>query len=397
MLIIAALAPAVALFYQKPELIAVTLALSITLPLTSLGTQHRALLTRQMRFGSLAVINISAMLASVVAGVLVAFYGGRYWALVASSWTICAWSTLGVWVVGAHFRPTWAARNSSIRELVRFGASITAFDFINYFSRNLDNVLIGRVWGAQQLGLYSRAYALLMLPINNLRVPLNTVAVPTMSRLQNNPELFRAYYTKYSSIIAFISMPLVAFLFISSDKLIRLLLGSQWLAASELFGILALAGFIQPVASLRGIVLMTCGQGGRYFRWGLYNAIATVSAFACGVPWGAKGVAVAYSLVTYLILHPSLMYVSKGTPVRVGDFYRAIARPCLASIVMGGSGWLIMEQFQTSSELVALSITAIFCTLVYLVTFCLLPGGKKGLQDLWASLLLLRRGRNPTV
>lgn len=397
MLIIAALAPTIGWFYKKPELIAVTLALSVTFPVTSLGTQHSALLNRQMRFGSLALIRITALLASVIAGILVALCGGRYWALVASSLTMAAWGTMGAWVAVGHFRPRWGIRNRGIRELVRFGVNITAFDIVNYFHRNLDNVLIGRVWGAQQLGLYSRAYALLMLPIANLRGPLNAVAFPTMSRLQNNPERFRSYYTKYCSLLAFISMPLVAFLFISSDEIIKLLLGSQWLDASGLFGILALAAFIQPVAGLRGLVLLSYGQGGRYFRWGLYNAIATVIAFACGLPWGAKGVAAAYAIVTYLILHPSLMYVFKNTPVKVVDFYRAIARPCIASIVMGGMGLVMKELVQTFSDFLTLSITGTCCVLIYLGIFCLLPGGKKNLQNIWAYLLLMRRGRAPAI
>ncbi|MBM4401609.1 MAG: hypothetical protein FJ045_06630, partial [Crenarchaeota archaeon] len=122
-----------------------------------------------------------------------------------------------------------------------------------------------------------------------------------------------------------------------------------------------------------------------------------VIAFACGLPWGAKGVAMAYSLVTYLILHPSLMYVFKDTPVRVGDFYRAIARPCLASIVMVGIGLFMMEFLKSFSDIVGLLITAACCALVYLGTFSLLPGGKKGLQDLWAYLLLIRKGRTTAI
>lgn len=390
MLVTAASAPAVAWFYNKPELIAVTLALSVSFPITSLGTQHRALLNRQMFFGRLAVINITAMLASVVAGVIVALYGGRYWALVSSSLTMAVWGTLGVWMAGVHFIPRWGIKNSGIRELMRFGSSVTGFDLVNYFHRNLDNILIGRVWGAQQLGLYSRAYALMMLPISNLRQPLNAVAFPTMSKLQNNPALFRTYYMTYCSLLAFITMPLVAFFYIASDKIILLLLGSQWLDASELFGILALASFIQPVASLCGLVLLSYGKAGRFFRWGLFNAIAAVISFVAGIPWGAKGVAVAYCIVTYLILHPSLMYVFKGTPVQVGDFYRAISRPFTGSVFLCAIGLFILILTKDYSDLFSLTTSAICGGISYLGIFYVLPGGRKQLRDICAYLLLLR-------
>jgi polysaccharide transporter, PST family len=141
--------------------------------------------------------------------------------------------TIGAWFLGVSFKPCWGVRGSGIREMLRLGSNVTGFNMINYFHRNLDNMLIGRVWGAQQLGLYSRAYSLLMLSINNLRVPLNAVAFPTMSRLQSQPDKFRTYYVKYCSLLAFAYMPVVSFLFVSSNRIVNLLLGSQWAETSE--------------------------------------------------------------------------------------------------------------------------------------------------------------------
>jgi O-antigen/teichoic acid export membrane protein len=395
MLVVGALSPAIAWFYKQPVLITVTLALSVTFPLTSLGAQHRALLNRQMRFGRLAVINITAMLTSILTGMMVALLGGGYWALVVSTVTMALSGTLGVWIAGVRFKPhCWGLKDSGIKDLVRFGSNVTAFDVVNYFHRNLDNVLIGRVWGAQQLGLYSRAYSLLLLPITNLRGPLNAVAFPALSRLQNNPSQFRSYYKRYCSLLAFVSMPVVSFLYITSDQIIHLLLGNQWLDAAGIFGILAVAAFIQPVASLRGLVLLAYGQGGRYFRWGLINAIATVISFACGIPWGAKGVAVAYCIVTYLVLHPSLMYVFKNTPVRVEDFYRAIIRPFVASVVMGIFGIFVIRWLKAYPDFFSLLVCALCCTPVYLGIFYLLPEGKQGLKDIWSYLQLLRSNKS---
>lgn len=391
MLIVAALAPAVAWFYNRPELMWVTLALSATFPLTGLGAQHRALLRRAMHFGRLGAVNIAALCAGVLAGILTALAGGRYWSLVVTSLVIAFCGTLGVWLAGGvRFKPAWRVKGSGIGDLVRFGSHVTAFDVVNYFHRNLDNILIGRVWGAQQLGLYSRAYGLLMLPITNLREPLNAVAFPALSRLQTDPEAFRAYYNRYCSILAFVTMPVVSFLFIASAQLVGLLLGKQWLDAAEIFGILAVAAFIQPVAGLRGLVLLASGRGSRYFRWGLINAVAAVVSFLCGIPWGAKGVAAAYCIMTYLILHPSLIYVFKGSSIRPGDFYRAVARPFGASVLMAGAGSALMARLESWPAYAALSLCALACLAVYLGAYYLLPGGRKGLGDTWSYLLLLR-------
>lgn len=399
-LIIAALGPVLAWFYHKPQLSLVTIGISFTSLLSSLGTQHGALLNRQMRFGVLAIVRVSALVAGSVAAVVVALTGGTYWALVASSVVTALWSTSGLWIASG-FRPGRPRKGAGVRSLVRFGAHVAGFDLVNYFHRNLDNVLIGRAWGAQQLGLYSKAYALLMFPISNLRAPLHRVAFPALSRLQNDPGQFRLYFVKYCSLLAFISMPLVAFLYTCSENVIRLLLGPSWLGAVELFSILALVAFVQPVTGLTGTVLVTLGHGGRYFRWGLYNAIITVISFFSGLPWGARGVAIGYCIASYVVLHPSLMYGFHKTPLRPSDFYRSIAKPCAASVGMAIVAILVRGRLATASDAVVLALLLPVSGLVYLGIFRVLPGGRRTLEDYRQYLVILLRnassiGRRPS-
>lgn len=394
-LIIAALGPVLAWFYHKPQLSLVTIGISFTSLLSSLGTQHGALLNRQMRFGALAIVRVSALVAGSVAAVVVALTGGTYWALVASSVVTALWSTCGLWIASS-FRPGLPRKGTGVRPLVRFGAQIAGFDLVNYFHRNLDNVLIGRAWGAQQLGLYSKAYALLMFPISNLRAPLHRVAFPALSRLQNDPGQFRFYFIKYCSLLAFISMPLVAFLYTCSENVIRLLLGPRWVGAAELFSILALVAFVQPVTGLTGTVLVTLGRGGRYFRWGLYNAIITVISFFSGLPWGARGVAIGYCIASYVVLHPSLMFGFHKTPLRPSDFYRSISKPCLASFVMGIVSMIARGRLTAASDAVVLALLLPLSALIYLGVFALLPGGRRTLADYakYPSLIWRRTDRS---
>src|SRR5690606_4172203 len=111
-------------------------------------------------------------------------------------------------------------------------ANVTAFDFVNYFSRNLDNILIGKYWGTVQLGFYSRAYSLLMFPIAAIRGPIMAVAFPALSRLQNEKDLYRSYYIGITSVIASLTMPIAVFLFVVSRQMIEVLLGAEWLSVS---------------------------------------------------------------------------------------------------------------------------------------------------------------------
>jgi PST family polysaccharide transporter len=388
--IIAAMGPFLALFYKKPQLALVAVGISFTSFFSSLGTQHAALLSRQMRFGTMAIIRVSAILVGLLTAVVVALSGGTYWALVWSSVVTSLWATGGFWLASG-FRPGRFKRKTGVRPMVRFGANIAGFDLVNYFHRNMDNILIGRFWGAAQLGLYSKAYALLMLPMSNLRYPLSRVAFPVLSRLQNDPAKFRDYFLKYCSLLSFITMPLVAFLYACSGHIIRVLLGPRWVGAAELFSILALVAFIQPPAQLRSTVLSALGRGGRLFKWGLYNAIATVASFFCGIPWGAKGVAIAYCIATYAILHPTLTYAFRDTPIRPADFYKCLIRPSSASIIMCLIALWTVGLLHHASDLLIIAIVLPLSLIAYLGIFWLMPGGKGELHGYWDYASILRR------
>ncbi len=394
--IVVLLAPAVSWFYREPNLLFVTMALALNFLVGSLGTQHSALLTRQMRFATLAAVDTAAMLVTLGVSVAIALQGGRYWALVWGSLAGAAVRSLGFWIC-SEWRPGLPARGIGARRLLAFGANVTGFDVANYFHRNLDNVFIGTVWGADQLGLYNRAYALLMLPIANLRSPLNRVAFPAMSRLWENPPRYRSYFKSYVSILGFMSMPLVGIVFVCSSDIISLVLGPRWIGASEIFSILALGALIQPVAGLRGLVLISSGRGGRYLRWGIYNAVATAIAFACGLPWGAKGVAVAYVAVNYLILHPSLVFSFRDTPLRPVDFYLSIARPMIATLGMSVTLFFLQAKLPISSSIGVLVTTVCCAVPLFFAIFAVLPGGWGVLREHWANGLQVFRGRKVTT
>ncbi|MEO6188699.1 MAG: oligosaccharide flippase family protein, partial [Ginsengibacter sp.] len=216
-----------------------------------------------------------------------------------------------------------------------FGSGIAAFDLINYFSRNVDNVLIGKFSGPVALGLYSKAYQLLMLPITLLRDPLNSVTLPALSSLQNNGEKFRQFYQRFIFTLSFFSMPLVIYLAVFSEELIILLLGEQWVGASYVFKLLAISSFIQPVETTRGLVMISTGQTNRHFIWGVINAVFVVTGFLIGINWGMEGIAISYAIVNYLILYPSLKWAFKNSEVTVGLFFSEISYSIIFSLLAG--------------------------------------------------------------
>jgi len=333
-LIVSAIATVLVHFYNEPRLFNITIVFAIGIFFSGLSLQHNALLKRQMKFKNLSLIQIVSTAVSLSVGLLLAWRGYGYWAIVATNVISPIFSTILLWIV-CDWRPNFITKANDVGAFLKFGAGMTGFDLVNYFSRNMDNILIGKYVGSIALGLYSKAYQLLMLPITQLRNPLNAVALPALSTLQNEKDKYVSFYKKYLFTLSFFSMPIVIFLGVFSDEIILIILGKQWVAASYIFKLLAITAFIQPVASTQGLVLITTGKVKKYFKVGVINAIFTVSGFFIGVHWGVEGVAISQAIVIYLLLIPMLYYCFIDSHLSVGIFLSEIFYPVLFSAISG--------------------------------------------------------------
>jgi O-antigen/teichoic acid export membrane protein len=333
-LITIGIAPGIASFYQEPRLIWITIALASGFIMGSLGVQHSALLNRQMQFKTLVINDILSMSIGVVAAIVAAFYGLSYWALVIMPLTTAVTSTIGVWLA-CSWRPGLPLRRSGTRTMLAFGSNLTGFSIVNYFARNLDNVLIGRVWGAQQLGLYAKAYQLLLMPISQINAPIAAVAVPSLSRLQKDPEKFRHHYLKALSVIAFLTMPIITLMIVTSEEIIELTLGSQWREAATIFRLLAISAIVQPICNTTGWLYISTGKTNQMFKWGLFASPFIVLSFFIGLPYGAKGVAFSYAIAMILQALPCMYFAIKGTNITVLNLLQALKEQFLSALIAG--------------------------------------------------------------
>jgi PST family polysaccharide transporter len=333
MVLTAVLARAVAWFYGDTRLALITLCLSTGFLFGGLTVQHEALLRRQMRFTALAAIEILSVMVGLVVAITLALRGAHYWALVINQLVQGLSYAIGIWLV-CGWRPGRPAAYSGVRSMFVFGRNLTGFHVINYFARNLDNMLIGKFWGSWQLGLYAKAYQLLLLPIDQINSPIAAVAVPALSRLNDSPERYRRAYLRMIEKIAILTMPGMACLIMTSDWIVQLALGPQWSEAGRIFALLGIAGLVQPVANTTGWLFMSQNRAHHMFQWGLIGGTIAILSIVLGLHWGAIGVATSYSVIGVGVVTPLLFYfVGRTGPVRTMDFYRTMAAPACASLL----------------------------------------------------------------
>lgn len=383
--IILLMGPALSHFYKEPRLTNITRVFASVGILGGLAAQHTALLNRQMQFKKLALITVLSSSISLATGILLAYNDWGYLSIAYMTLTQAIVQTLLYWIL-CNWRPNAFKLTKQIKHYINFGAGITGFNTINYFSRNLDNILIGKLIGASALGLYSRAYQLLMLPISQIRDPLNAVGIPALSTLNEQPEKYRTYYKEFLFLFAFFSMPAVVLLFICAEPLILLILGSKWISAAPIFRLLAVTALIQPIASTRGMILISTGQSKRYFKWGIWNAVAVIFAFVAGIQWGVTGVAVGYALANYVILVPSLQFCFKNTPVSVLDFFKTIAPVTVFSITSGFATWILFKELQEQHALTQILLGSILFGSIYFASWMLLKQTRMQLYGIWNLL-----------
>lgn len=228
-------------------------------------------------------------------------------------------------------------RRSGVRKMLKFGGYITGAKFAQLLENNMDMILIGRILGADLLGLYSKAHNLYKQPIAQVRGPLIQVAIPALSAIKNDPQRYARYMYRLFEIIATVAVPISIYCLIEADFIIKLLLGPKWLAAIPVFRILAISAIVMAVANVRGLALLSLGLGSRYLTIWVIQAVGVVTSFAIGLNWSIVGVAAAYTIFCYIFFIPSLAWCFKGTPLTMKGFFKAVAPAAMTSVTCGAA------------------------------------------------------------
>jgi len=337
-----ALAPVVAWFFQEPKLLRITMALGAGFLIGGAGVQHSALMSRDMKFGLLAAANLISLAVGSIAGIMAAAARLGPWALVVMSLSTSLAFVAAVWLL-AGWVPGLPVRGSGVRPMLRFGGNLAAFNIVNYFARNLDKALLGRVWGADAVGFYTRGYNLMMLPIGTVAGPLGRVMIPALSRLQHDHARLGRAYGQAMELVALVTFPMMVGLAALAADVVPLVFGPQWGPVVPIFRVLCVTGIWQGIYSPIGWLFIASGRTDRLLRWGLFATPIICLGFWVGLPWGGVGVAAGYAAVMCALFYPSLRYSYKTVGLRVATIARDLPIPFCAALFMGAVVWLVRQ------------------------------------------------------
>jgi PST family polysaccharide transporter len=331
---VACLAPLAALAFKAPGVTGVLLVLAVTFPILGSTTVQQALLERHSRFSLLARIDAVSAVSGLAAGVTAAYLGAGAYSLALSSLVLALVSSGQLWFA-SEFRPRWFWSWNEFRAIRRFSDYLVGFTIVNYFGSNMDSMIIGRLLGADSLGLYSLARRIVLLPVQNLTRVASRALYPVMSRQQAVPEEMANLYLRSLSLIAFISAPTFAGLFVLRDLVVLVILGNKWTAVSDIVFWLAPVGFSMSMLCTGGSVLMARGRSDTLLYISLVSTPIAVAAYIIGAKWGVTGVAAAFFVAAVITDLPTFYVVFRVLgPGLFARFLRSISPPmCLAGVM----------------------------------------------------------------
>jgi O-antigen/teichoic acid export membrane protein len=385
-----AAAPAIAAFYHEPRLVWVAAVLGTAFLFNAVGIQHSALLQRQMRFTAIGAISVVSLMVGTAIAIGGAAIGYGYWALVASSVTTPLVASIGFWLA-TGWVPGMPRRRTGILSMMHFGATLTLNGIVAYIAFNADKVMIGRFLGVDAIGIYGRGFQLISIPTDSLNSAVGEVAFSALSRLQNDPARLRSYFLKGASFILGLTLPITIACALFADDLVLVLLGPKWEASIQIVRLLAPTIAVSAVINPVGWLIYSLGLVQRSLKIALVFAPLMILGCLLGLPYGASGVAFAYSTVMVLWMVPHVAWCVHGTAISLRDVASVVIRPLACGVVAGAAGYAARL---TCGEFFSPLLRLVLESSVLAVTFFLVLVFVAGQKALYVDLLRgLRGGR----
>lgn len=353
----------IASYYDNPQLEPVCRLLSLTILFYCLNIVPQNLQYKRKRFKFTGFTTLSVYVLSATLAIVLALMGWGVWALVTQQ-VMSAFLLFLIYYLQDRlpFRPRIDFR--PLRRIMSFSLFQFLFNIINYFSRNLDKLLIGRYIGLAPLGQYEKSYRLMLMPLQNITFAVTPVLQPVLSKFQDSPREIADKYIKLFHFLCYIGFPLSVLLFFTGGELILLFFGDQWHDAVFPFRILALTVGLQILNGTSGSVYQSANATRQLFISGCWGAFFMVTAFAVTIfGWGTiNAVAVGYAIAqlfnsaqTYWLLFRTLQFPLHRA--LIGMVY-----PLFVSLSMGLVLWLflpLLSGLPTLLSLAAKCLTAL--------------------------------------
>lgn len=334
------LAPLIADFYEVSSLQIYINAVSLIFLLTAVSSVPEALIKKQLQFRTITIITLFSVISSNIIGIILAYTGWGLWSLIGQLLLLVGIKSLFVlmyskWIPKMHFR--WV----EVKQVLPFGFNVFGGGLISYWGRNLDDLLIGKVLGSSQLGIYTKAYGLLLLPQSNITTIVNQVLFPSFASIQDDLQQIKRIYLKAIQLISFITAPLMLGVFVMAEPIILMLLGKQWSEMIPLVKVFSILSIFQSVLGTTGNIFLSRNRPDIIFRLSLITNSILFVALIFSIQFGLMAVVYCILITSLVFAYFQLYLAGKLIELRVSEVLRAVFPIFLYSLIGTVLGYAI--------------------------------------------------------
>jgi O-antigen/teichoic acid export membrane protein len=368
MLLVMAISPLAALFFNEPQLLPLMLLVSTNFLVIALGQQLRMDAEKSLNFRPIALIEILASLFGFSIAALTAWLDWGVYALVFSAMT-SAWLTMIMsWLVLARgWRPAWRLRWGEVSWFLQFGGTMVLNNVINHVNATIDLVIGGRMLGASQLGLFSVPRNLMMQTQGMINPIFTRVGFPLIASIQHDKERVKQVYLKTMNMTASVNAPIYVAIAVFAPEIVWLLLGPNWSDAAPLMRVLALWGLLRSFGNPVGSLLFGLGHVNLAAKWNAGLLLIVPPVVWAGSRFDAIGMAWAMAGLMAILFIPGWAFLIKSTcGARLSEYTREIMKPLACALISAVPAIVIKNQL--GDGLVVSSLAFLLCAAMYLIS-----------------------------
>lgn len=358
---------AVASLYNEPRVEPIAAAIGVVFLLNGASTQYRAGLQREMQFLRLGGADLLGQGLGLAVAIALALMGFGYWALVAQVLSQ-AGVVLLLLIIFSRWLPGGIHRKAPIRSFVSFGWWLVGSQLVSYVGSNIDTFMVGRLFGAEPLGIYSRAYQMVTVPLSQVQYPATTVALPVLARVQDDQDAFDRYLQRGQQLLGYTLIPILALIIGLAEPIVDLVLGDRWAEATPYLRLFAIAGIMTTLPSVGYWAYLSRAATRRLFHFTILSVGLRIVCVLIGSRFGVIGVAVGFAVAPTLSWPLSLWWLSRTMPVALGLLLTTGARILAVAAVAAGASYVVFLQLPRSTlSIIAIGVGLATVAAVYAV------------------------------
>lgn len=324
----------ISLFYGDPVFVSVSRVMAITVFFYGIDVVPQALLQRDKKFKEVNVTTIIGAAISGVVSISLALLGFSYYSIIIGN-TMKAITLFIIYYAMTKPAFRFKINFEPLKKIYRFSRDQFAFNVVNFFSRNLDSLLIGRYFSSSALAYYDQAYKVSLYPNQALTSLVTSVVHPIMSEFQDETEKIKRVYLTIANLLAILGLPLSVFLIFAGEDVIFFLFGSQWGNSVLTFQILAFTVWIQMILSSTGGIFQSGNRTDLLLVSGILSTVLNVTGIVIGILFGRIETVALALVVTFSLnlLQANYLILVKQFNSSIMEFFKILRKPALLALM----------------------------------------------------------------